>query len=129
MRYLSRQHLSQICQWTNEKPQKSFHGLCLAFDFKGHKTNCQQWPMSYLHAKSEPNWARNGFDTFNGQWSLCLAFNFEGHYKTSLPFDLIYPSPYHCNNCVQEWTGLYRALLYYDDSSQCTAKANLEKGS
>ena len=41
-----RQHLSQIGQEIAEEPQKGCFGLCLAFDFKGHKTNCQQWPQS-----------------------------------------------------------------------------------
>ena len=31
----------------------------MAFDCKGHVTNHQRWPISYLHAKFEQNWSIN----------------------------------------------------------------------
>ena len=80
-----RQNLNQIGQEMTEIPQKGCQGLCLAFDIKGHRTNCQQWPKCYLQAKFEPNQARSGLDTINGRCSLCLAFDFEGH-GTKHPF-------------------------------------------
>ena len=54
-----------------KKPQKvtnvDFRGccsLCLAFDCKGHVTNHQRWPISYLHAKFELNRSINTKVTF-----------------------------------------------------------------
>jgi len=53
----------------------SFKGCCslwLAFDYKGHVTNNQQWPISYLHAKFEQNRSLNTKLTFKGRCGLWL---------------------------------------------------------
>ena len=54
-------------------------GLCLAFDCKGHVTNHQRWPISYLHANFEQNRSINTKVTFKGRCGFCLAFFCKAH--------------------------------------------------
>ena len=49
------------------------------FDSKGHKTNWERLPTSYLHAKFEQNRSINGRDAYKGRCGLCLAFDGKGH--------------------------------------------------
>ena len=49
------------------------------FDSKGHKTNQGQLMITYMHARCEQNWSKNGRYTFKGQCGLCLAFDRKGH--------------------------------------------------
>ena len=51
----------------------------VAFDCKGHVTNHQWWPISYLHAKFEQNRSISTKVTYKGRCGLCLAFVCKGH--------------------------------------------------
>ena len=48
-------------------------------DCKGHVTNHQRRPISYLHANFEQNRSINTKVTFKGRCGLCLAFDCKGH--------------------------------------------------
>ena len=62
-----------------EIPLKATAAFVMALDGKGHETNCEWLPISYLHIKFKQNWSINGRDTFKGCCGLCLTFDDKDH--------------------------------------------------
>ena len=48
----------------------------MAFDFKGHETNCQEWPKRYLKTNIEPNQARNDWQELLKKAAKAFAWPF-----------------------------------------------------